>query len=88
MLAETAAVLQAGTYLVKELTAPEGYLLSEEELLFTILEDKPGEIVDLTETPVRDQVIRGGFALSKWDLELNEPGKSQGDATLEGLSSL
>ncbi|MFQ9393333.1 MAG: SpaA isopeptide-forming pilin-related protein [Lachnospiraceae bacterium] len=83
-LAETAAVLQAGTYLVKELTAPEGYLLSEEELLFTILEDKPGEIVDLTETPVRDQVIRGGFALSKWDLELNEPGKSQGDATLEG----
>ena len=25
-LAETAAVLQAGTYLVKELTAPEGYL--------------------------------------------------------------
>ena len=83
-LAETAAVLQAGTYLVKELTAPEGYLLSEEELLFTIPEDKPGEIVDLTETPVRDQVIRGGFALSKWDLELNEPGKFQGDATLEG----
>ncbi len=60
--------------LVKELTAPEGYFLSAEELLFTILEDKPGEIVDLTETPVRDQVIRGGFALSKWDLELNEPG--------------
>ena len=50
---------------MKELTAPEGYLLSEEELLFTIPEDKPGEIVDLTETPVRDQVIRGGFALSK-----------------------
>ncbi|MFQ9151596.1 MAG: hypothetical protein ACLR6B_08835 [Blautia sp.] len=35
-------------------------------------------MVDLTETPVKDSVIRGGFALSKWDLERNEAGKTQG----------
>ena len=83
-LAETDAVLQAGTYLIKELTAPEGYLLSEETLTFSIPEDQPGEMVDLTATPVKDSVIRGGFALSKWDLERNEAGKTQGDAVLEG----
>ena len=53
-LAETDAVLQAGTYLIKELTAPEGYLLSEETLTFSIPEDQPGKMVDLTEMPVKD----------------------------------
>ena len=74
--------LPYGTYLIKETKPSKGYLLNQEwNKPFEIRE--PGVIVDLTEGPTEESVIRGGVRISKIDLQLDEA-YAQGDATLEG----
>ncbi len=77
-------VLPYGEYLAREVKSPEGYLiLGETERSFAVVAD--GEMVDLTtdSTAIKDNVIRGGLEVAKYDIELdtNEP---QGGATLQG----
>ena len=74
--------LPFGSYSVKETKAPEGYLLNEDwSRDFRITEE--GKIVDITDKPVRDTVIKGGLKVIKNDSELKR-GDPQGDATLKG----
>lgn len=83
--ASTAAdELPHGDYIAKEQTPPPGYNLSGvTERRFSIREN--GKIVNLNtaDTAIRDNVIRGGVRVEKWD---NETAKheAQGAATLEG----
>ena len=75
--------LPYGTYSVKETKPSEGYLLNTEwEKTFEIRED--GQIIDLTEDPGREAVIRSGVQIVKRDKEL-VTSEAQGGATLEGI---
>ena len=75
--------LPYGTYSIKETKPSEGYLLNTEwEKTFEIRED--GQIIDLTEDPVREAVIRSGVQIVKRDKELGTS-EAQGGATLEGI---
>lgn len=75
-------ILMAGAYTVKEIEPPIGYLKNDGySCRFTITED--GEICDTTADVVREDIIRGGFRLQKWDQEKNTA-QPQGDATLAG----
>ena len=51
---------------------------------FTIRTD--GEVVKLhtSNTAIKNNPIRGGVEILKWDFELNQPYRKQGDATLAG----
>lgn len=73
-IAKTSAdCLPFGEYTIVETKAPEGYL--NEGILekdFSIRLD--GEMVDLTEDAITNDVIRGGVQIEKWDREL---GKSE-----------
>ena len=74
--------LPYGTYVIKETKPSKGYLLNAEwNKTFQVRED--GVIVDLTEEPTEEPVIRGGVKVSKIDAQLLES-YAQGDATLEG----
>lgn len=83
--------LPYGTYIVKEIEAPEGYLLDESDRVksentvkeFSIRTN--GQYFDWTvnETP-KNAVKRGGFQLNKVDAEIKGEGISQGDAVLSG----
>lgn len=83
--------LPYGTYIVKEIEAPEGYLLDESDRVksentvkeFSIRTN--GQYFDWTvnDTP-KNAVKRGGFQLNKVDAEIKGEGISQGDAVLSG----
>ena len=83
--------LPYGTYIVREIKAPKGYLLDESDRIKsqnTVKEFKirtNGEYHDWTvkETP-KNAVKRGGFQLNKVDKEIKGEGISQGDAVLSG----
>ena len=92
-VASTAAdALPYGTYEIKEVKAPEGYLLNTaDSWTFTITEDgkmvRPSTATDKME----DTPIRGGVAMPKVDTELSQfageeqkEGNPQGNATVEG----
>ncbi len=82
-IAEIGPVLQAGKYIIKEISPSPGYLVNASYAQeFEITED--GQIVDLTGTPAIEPIIRGGFTLEKWDAQRNESGLPQGDASLAG----
>ncbi len=73
--------LPYGKYLIKETKVPKGYTAKgtiEREV--TISED--GKIVDMTGTPIINDVIRGGIKIRKNDMQTET--KVQGDATFEG----
>lgn len=79
-----ADVLPYGNYIAKESKAPAGYNNSGVvQRLFQIREQ--GVVVNLntSATAVKNDVIRGGVRVEKWDNETNEKAP-QGSATLEG----
>ncbi len=87
-------LLPYGSYIIKETTAPTGYLgTGVTERSFTIRED--GMIVDMTDTSksIRNNVKRGGITIYKMDEDLvditgadDALGIAQGDATLAGAT--
>ena len=77
-----AHALPYGSYSVKETKPSKGYLLNTTwSKNFTIRKD--GEIIDLTETPVAEDVIRGGLKVTKVDADTGKT-TPQGDAVIEG----
>ena len=78
-------LLPYGTYEIVEKTAPTGYLNTGIiRRTFTIRED--GKVVEMnaSDTAIKNNVIRGGVEIEKWDIERNEAALKQGDATLAG----
>lgn len=82
--ASTAAnYLPYGSYQLKEVKQPEGYTSNGiTSRNFEIREN--GQIVQMntTDTAIKNEVVRGGVAVEKWDSELNQR-VPQGDAELE-----
>ena len=77
-------LLPYGNYQLKETAAPVGYTSGGTITRdFQIRED--GKIVQMnaSDTAIKNEVIRGGVAVEKWDSEL-EQRVPQGDAGLEG----
>lgn len=77
-------LLPYGSYRIREVGAPGGYNNSGTiQRDFNIRED--GVIVNLntSDTAIKNNVIRGGVRVEKWDSELNS-NDAQGNATLEG----
>ena len=81
-IATTAAdLLPYGSYRIVEVQAPEGYLnTGTVERTFQVRED--GIVVDLTGTPIANDVIRGGVKINKSDEQTGTD--PQGDATFAG----
>lgn len=76
-------ILPYGSYIVNEITAPEGYTLNGTiTASFTITTD--GQVADLS-GQFKDEVIRGGFDFAKFDIETQNQ-IPQGDATLAGAT--
>ena len=75
-----------GTYVIREVKAPEGYLINDEKLVCHITEDGTDDIhVKTYNESIKgdDTIIRGGVKLAKIDNDLDEA-YAQGDATLAG----
>ena len=81
--AQTAAdALPYGTYTARETSPSKGYLLNSSwSKTFSVSEQ--GAIADCTDSPVEQQVIRGGAIFGKIDAE-RDAAVPQGDATLAG----
>ena len=76
--------LPYGNYIAKEQTPPTGYQMEGvTERKFSIREDGVTVNLNTADTAIRDNVIRGGVKLEKWDNETGEK-KPQGSATLKG----
>lgn len=69
--------LELGTYTVKEIEAPTGYML--DPTIYTVVVDS-SDIANLT---VKENIIEGKIKITKQDSE-NKSCKAQGDATLIG----
>ncbi len=83
--ATTNGLLPYGEYEIIEKTPPTGYLNTGViRQSFTIRDQ--GIIVSLktSATVIKNNVIRGGVEIEKWDIERDERALKQGDATLEG----
>ena len=78
-------LLPFGTYEVRERTAPTGYLptgvLSQ---TFNITQNRVIVRLNTENNVIKNNIIRGGVEIEKWDIELNESGLKQGDAVLSG----
>jgi hypothetical protein len=77
------SLLPYGNYEVVERTPPTGYLNTGIiRQSFQIRQN--GVIVDLrtNDTAIKNNVIRGGIEIEKWDIERNLTGIKQGDSTL------
>lgn len=61
-LINSGKTLDRGNYMIKETKAPAGYMLSDKEYKFTI---KPDKITEVSSEPIKNDIIRGGFELSK-----------------------
>ena len=75
-----------GTYVIREVKAPEGYLVNDEKLVVHVTEDGTDNLHVKTyneKTKGDDTIIRGGVKLAKIDNDLDEA-YAQGDATLKG----
>lgn len=93
------AVLPLGTYTVEEISAPEGYLLSDAEVrVFTVTQDGPEAVAsvgtgegaqvvpdDEAFLTFGDHVMRGGVRIGKVDAQRGDR-VPQGAATLEGAT--
>ena len=74
--------LPYGTYTARETKASRGYLLNDKWSKTFSVSDQ-GAIADCTDSPVEQQVIRGGAIFGKIDAE-RDAAVPQGDATLAG----
>ncbi len=85
-VAQTASdALPLGTYEIVEVSAPEGYLISQESITVNIESD--GQVVDLTSTPIEDEVVRGGVQVTKADAELKTSEALGGNGDGKGVGS-
>ena len=78
--------LQVGTYLIREKTAPTGYLgTGVTERTFEITAKEEGTLVDMTASgkSIHNNVIRGGVKIKKQD-DVRKNDLPQGDAALSG----
>ena len=76
--------LPYGSYQLKEVKQPEGYTSGGTTVRnFEIREN--GKILQMntSDTAIKNEVIRGGVAVEKWDSEKNKR-EPQGEASLEG----
>ena len=77
--------LPLGTVTVKELTAPEGYLLDTEVHTYTVDGSQlTGDVYELEVDDLTEDVMRGGLTIQKLDSQTGTT--PQGDANLEGIS--
>ena len=77
-------LLPFGTYRVKEKTPPSGYQNTGIlERTFKIEKNQVIVKLNTTDTAIKNDVIRGGVEIEKWDNELDQ-NVPQGNATLEG----
>ena len=77
--------LPLGTVTVKELTAPEGYLLDTEVHTYTVDGSQlTGDVYELEVDDLTEDVQRGGLTIQKLDSQTGTT--PQGDASLEGIS--
>ncbi len=78
-------VFPLGSYLIREITPPEGYLKGEKDAVLKITDDLSGNQFTkaVTETVYREEIIKGGVKIQKTDLELDED-VPQGDGSLKG----
>ncbi len=83
----SATLLPYGTYTLKETGAPTGYLNQGTNIAQTFTIRENGVVVDLNKdaTAIKNNVIRGGVKVAKWDKESNSQ-SPQGDATLQGAT--
>ena len=84
----SADALPAGSYYAVEVARPEGYQINNSwKVEFSITEADHEQILDLTENSncLKEQIIRGGVALEKWDTDLMSQ-TAQGDADFAGIS--
>ena len=75
-----------GTYVIREVKAPEGYLVNNEKLVVHVTEDGTDNLhVRTYNESIKgdDTIKRGGVKLAKIDNDLDEA-YAQGDATLQG----
>ena len=75
-----------GTYVIREVKAPEGYLVNDAKLVVHITEDGTDNLhVKTYNESIKgdDTIKRGGVKLAKIDNDLDEA-YAQGDATLQG----
>jgi len=75
-----------GTYVIREVKAPEGYLVNNERLVCHVTEDGTDNLhVRTYNESIKgdDTIKRGGVKLAKIDNDLDEA-YAQGDATLQG----
>lgn len=83
--AGTIVTLPLGTVTIQETKAPEGYLINSELFIRQITASGSMESVETYNEPiVKENVIRGGVSVEKWEAQLNRKGAAQGDATLAG----
>ena len=76
--------LPLGTVTVKELTAPEGYLLDTEVHTYTVDGSQlTGDVYELEVDDLTEDVQRGGLTIQKLDSQTGTI--PQGDASLEGI---
>ncbi|MCI6844651.1 MAG: VaFE repeat-containing surface-anchored protein, partial [Coriobacteriaceae bacterium] len=74
--------LPYGSYTARETKASEGYLLNSDwSKTFSVTDQ--GALVDCTDAPLGEQVVRGGASFAKVDAE-RDFSVPQGDATLAG----
>ena len=80
----SADFLPYGSYQFKEVKQPGGYtsagIITRN---FEIRENRKIIQMNTSDTVIKNEVIRGGVAVEKWDSELNKRA-AQGEATLEG----
>ncbi|MBQ6151549.1 MAG: hypothetical protein IJJ03_07840, partial [Mogibacterium sp.] len=75
-----------GTYVIREVKAPEGYLVNDAKLVCHVTEDGTDNLhVKTYNESIKgdDTIIRGGVKLAKIDNDLDEA-YAQGDSTLAG----
>jgi len=77
--------LPLGTVTIQETTAPKGYIINSELFIRQITSEGVAESVFTYNEPViKENVIRGGVAVEKWDIEHNQSKLKQGDTSLAG----
>ncbi len=83
--ADENVIFPLGSYVIREVKAPAGYLLNDEGLLITVREDgtDKANTTNFKSTSTSEEIIKGGVRIRKIDPDLKENG-AQGSGTLKG----